>query len=766
VTRQNGRRVAAASFGAIALAAFLAYGLPRFGGRSNLASGSEGGHVRKPIPSKEAIAMLPEDGGPEYNRLIFEKSPYLLQHAGNPVDWYPWGEEAFEAAKEQDKPIFLSIGYSTCHWCHVMEAESFEDDEVAELMNQHFINIKVDREERPDVDGIYMNVCHRLSGGNCGWPLNVLMTAERKPFFSGTYFPKHGRLNRPGMMDLVPQVGEAWNTRRDQIVASAEEVTNALRIDSFEPAGEELGPDVLDKAYAQSLGQYDSARGGFGKAPKFPVSHRCLFLLRYWKRTGEEQALRMVEGTLAAMRRGGIYDHVGLGFHRYSTDADWLVPHFEKMLYDQALLAMAYAEAYQATGESLFAETTREIVTYILRDMTSPEGGFYSAEDADSEGAEGKFYLWSLEEIEEVLTESEAKLAASVFNITPGGNFRDPHQGGPMKTILHRTQSLNESAEELGFTEDALKTHLETIRVQLFDHREKRIHPYKDDKILTDWNGLMIAAMSKAARALDEPAFAAAASKAADFVLESLRDDRGRLLKRYREGSASLPAHLDDYAFLVWGLLELYETTFEVRFLQEAVALNESMLELFWDSKNGGLFFTAHDGEELLVRRKEVYDGAIPSGNSAAMYNLMRLSRITGDEELERKAARIGGAFSRQISRGPYSNALLMCALDFALSPSFEVVIAGRQDGEDTRAMLKALRGRYTPNKVVVFRPMGDESPAVAEIAPYTANQRSLGGQATAYVCRNFTCKAPTTDPAKMLASLSSERETSLLPGK
>ena len=709
-------------------------------------------HVRKPIPGADELKKLPPDGGPEYNRLVFEKSPYLLQHAANPVNWYPWGEAAFEKARQEDKAIFLSIGYSTCHWCHVMEVESFEDEEVAKLMNEYFVCIKVDREDRPDVDNIYMSAAQAM-GKRGGWPLTIIMTAERKPFFAGTYFPKEGRFGRPGMLKLVPQIGQAWKTRRAETMSSADRITAVLQSSNRGSAGKELGVAELDRAYQQFVGRFDSARGGFGRGNKFPTPHNLSFLLRYWKRSGNPQALAMVETTLQEMRKGGMYDHVGFGFHRYSTDANWLVPHFEKMLYDQAMLVIAYVEAFQATGKAEYADTAHEIITYVLRDMTSPEGGFYSAEDADSEGVEGKFYLWTQDEITRILGDAEAKLYIKVFNIKPAGNFSNPHTP-PRTNIPHLTRRPDEYAGEFEITKVELRSRLETARKKLFDVREKRIHAYKDDKILTDWNGLMIAALAKAAQALDEPQYAEAAQRAADFILTRVRDERGRLLKRFRDGQAGLPAHVEDYAFFIWGLLELYETNFEIRNLQTGIQLNADLLAHFWDSANGGFFFTADDGEALLVRTKEVYDGAIPSGNSVAMLNLIRIGRVTGDGQLEAKAAAVGRAFSSQVSRGPSSHAQLLCALDFGVGPSHEVVIAGPVGDEGTALMLRALRGEFLPNKVVLFRPTGQEAPPITQIAAFTKNQESVDGKATAYVCLNFACKLPTTDPQAMLQDL------------
>lgn len=709
---------------------------------------------RKPIPSPEELAKLPADGGPEYNRLVFEKSPYLLQHASNPVDWYPWGDEAFTKAKNEDKPIFLSIGYSTCHWCHVMEHESFEDPEVARLLNEAFVCIKVDREERPDIDNIYMAVCQTITGSG-GWPLTIIMTPDKKPFFAGTYIPKESRYQRRGLLDLVPLVANYWNTKREGLIEDADKITAKLRQISTNDAGEELTEAVLNTAFHQLSGRFDETHGGFGSAPKFPSPHNFTFLLRYWQRTGDKKALQMVERTLHKMRLGGIFDQVGFGFHRYSTDSYWLLPHFEKMLYDQAMLAMAYVECYQATGKEEYAQTAREIFAYVLRDMTSAEGGFYSAEDADSEGEEGLFYLWTPEEFKDVLGNKEGAFFSKLFNLEVGGNFVE--QGSGQKTgrsIPHLKKSFSELATELDLSEEALVTRWEKARKKLFEVREKRIHPLKDDKILTDWNGLMVAALAKGASVLDEPQYERAARKAVDFVWEKLRDQSGRLLKRYRQGEAALPAHVEDYAFMTWGLLELYEAAFETEYLQKAIDLNERMLASFWDNENGGLFFSAHSSEDLLVRTKEIYDGAIPSGNSVAALNLLRLGRITANSDFENKAAAIGRAFSQQVKRAPVAHTQLMSALNFAIGPSYEVVVAGHSNSEDTRAMLSALQRNYFPNKITLFRPTDIPKPAIVELAAFTEFQNSLNGKATAYVCKNYACNAPTTDIPQMLKLL------------
>jgi len=711
---------------------------------------------RKPIPPPEVLKKLPPDGGPEYNRLVFEKSPYLLQHASNPVDWYSWGKEAFEKARKEDKPIFLSIGYSTCHWCHVMEKESFEDEEVAKLLNADFVSIKVDREERPDVDNIYMAASQIMTRGG-GWPLTIVMAPDKKPFFAATYIPKEPRFGRPGMVDVIPQLAEAWKTRRSEILQAAEQVTSALQNVSSARPGEDLNRSTLDEAYKRFESMFDSQNAGFGSAPKFPTPHQYSFLLRYYARTGNQKALEMTEKSLAAMRRGGICDQVGFGFHRYSTDSRWFLPHFEKMLYDQALLAIAYLETYQATGKQEYAQAAREIFTYVLRDMTSPEGCFYSAEDADSEGEEGKFYLWKADEIKGVLGLEEGAFVMKALNATLVGNFREP-ETGKSANILHLSKPWNQIAKDFGASENDLRSRWEAARQKLFDARNKRIHPHKDDKILTDWNGLMIAALARGAVVLNEPQYALAASRAADFVLKTLRDGRGRLLKRYRDGEAALDGQLDDYAFTVWGLIELYEATFEVRYLEEALKINETMLAHFWDQQGDGFYFQPDDGEKQIVRTREVYDGALPSGNSVAALNLLRLARMTGQTELEQLASKLMQSFAGDVGRSPANFTMLLNALDFAFGPSFEVVIAGGAEKEDTKRMLAALRKTFLPNKVVLFRPEGNAEPPIVALADFTRQQVSLRGKATAYVCQNFVCSRPTTQIAQMLTLLKQGR--------
>ena len=686
------------------------------------------------------------------NKLVSEKSPYLLQHAYNPVNWYPWNSDAFDKAKNENKPIFLSIGYSTCHWCHVMEKESFEDTEVAELMNETFVSIKVDREERPDLDHVYMTVCQMLTGSG-GWPLTIIMTPDKKPFFAGTYIPKGNRFGRTGMIELIPRIREIWATRRDEVFKSADQILSALRSMEKDTAGKDLGSDVLDRAYQELAHRFDREFGGFSDAPKFPSPHNILFMLRYWKRSGNVTALEMVEKTLHKMRRGGVYDQIGYGFHRYATDKKWLVPHFEKMLYDQAMLTLAYLETYQATGKEIYARTAREVLTYVLRDMTDPGGGFYSAEDADSEGVEGKFYVWTETEIREILNTEDADLIVKVFNVEAAGNFREEASGIETGTnILHLTKPVSQIAADLDLTAQHLESRIQAARKKLFEAREKRVHPHKDDKILTDWNGLMIAAFARGARVLGEPKYVEAAKRAAAFVLYHMREKNGRLLHRYRDGEAKITGHLDDYAFMVWGLIELYEAGFEARHLRTALQLNADMLAHYWDENTGGLFFTPADGEKLIVRKKELYDGAVPSGNSVAMHNLLRLAGLSGDTALNEKAAKISRAFSEQIKQVPSGYTQFLVAVDFALGPAYEVVIAGSPGAKDTAEMIRALDSRFIPNRVTLLRPTDQEMPDIVAISPFIKPHVSMYHKATAYVCTGNACKAPTTDITEMLS--------------
>jgi uncharacterized protein YyaL (SSP411 family) len=693
------------------------------------------------------------------NRLADEQSPYLRQHKDNPVDWYPWGEEAFEKAKEEDKPIFLSIGYSTCHWCHVMEEESFEDEEVAELMNQTFVSIKVDREERPDVDTIYMNVCQMMRGQG-GWPLTVLLTPDRKPFYAATYLPKEGRFQQMGMVDLIPRIQEMWENERDRLLEDADEVTDLLERSVTESGGTEA-PDeeVLDEAFRQLSRQFDETHGGFGSAPKFPAPHNLLFLLRQWHRTGEERSLEVATETLDQMRLGGIFDQVGYGFHRYSTDERWVLPHFEKMLYDQAMHVLAYTEAAQATGAARYEDTARDVLTYVLRDLQAPSGGFYSAEDADSpnedgEMEEGAFYVWSTDELRRLLDEDTAELLIDLYNMTPEGNYQEEGTGERTgKNVLYLERPLDEAAERRDLDPTALRDTVEDARTTLLEARASRERPGLDDKILTDWNGLMIAALSVAARTFDDADYEAVATEAADFLLTTLRPEAGTLLHRYRNGEAAIGAHLDDYAFLTWGLVELYQTTFEPRWLEAALTLTDECLDRFWDDEDGGFYLTAADGEELIVRPKEMHDGALPSGNSIQLMNLLRLARLTGRTELEERAAELSRWAGRQVRSRPPSFTAMLAGLQFAHGAPREIVVAGERDADDTQALVEAVRAAYDPFSVVLHRPPGD-APPIAELAPFTAEQAPQDGRAVAYVCRDFRCEAPTPDPDSLREQL------------
>jgi len=623
-----------------------------------------------------------------------------------------------------------------------MEKESFEDTEIAKLMNDAFVSIKVDREERPDIDGIYMSVCQMITGGG-GWPLTIVMTPDKKPFFTGTYFPKHNRFNRIGMMELVPRLKEVWVTKKEEVLKSAEEIASSLKKQNFILDSNEIDESILDKAYDELNKRYDEANGGFGNAPKFPSPHNLLFLLRYWKRKDEPKALEMVENTLTEMRRGGIYDHIGFGFARYSTDQHWLVPHFEKMLYDQAMLVMAYTETYLATKNKFYKETAKEILEYVLRDMTHPEGGFYSAEDADSEGEEGKFYLWDADEFRNVLEKDESDFAIKVFNTADDGNWIDESKGMmPGTNILHLKKSNKELADELNITEDDLSNTLESIRKKLFNYREKRIHPHKDDKILTDWNGLMISAFAKAAQAFDDKEYADAAIKSYSFIEKYLTGKDGRLIHRFRDGESGLQAHIDDYAFMINALIDLYETTFEIKFLKRAIELNEILMKEFWDEQNGGFYFTSSKSEELIARQKDVYDGAVPSGNSVALLNLIRLSRFTANIYFEKKASLLVKYFSGYVSKSPSAICMFMCGLDFLFSSSIEIVIVSKKKDDEAIRGINLIRNIFNPNKIVILN-SNDYQNEFGELLSFTKDMKMKDNNTTFYVCRDYSCNQP-----------------------
>jgi uncharacterized protein YyaL (SSP411 family) len=698
----------------------------------------------RPItPNNEGINKLPNDGGELWNRLVFEASPYLLQHAANPVDWYPWSEEAFLHAKKLDKPIFLSIGYTTCHWCHVMEHESFEDEMVADLMNDAFVCIKVDREERPDIDNVYMEITQMMNNRG-GWPMTVIMAPDKKPFFSGTYFPKNSRGRRIGMVQLIPTIKEAWNNDRDSLLVDANELTRRLQRNQINRTSEgEISLDVLDRTFRSFQNRYDDKYGGFGKAPKFPKAHDHSYLIKYWKRTGNINSLSIAEHGLMAMRNGGMYDQIGFGFHRYSTDAQWLVPHFEKMLYDQAILVQAYLDAYEATGKQYYANIVNEILEYVIRDMTSKDGAYYSAEDADSEGEEGKYYVWNMKELEEILGKESAELYKRVYNLQDDGNWRE---GRKHKTnIPHLTKDVQLLSKEFNITEKKLINSLENIREELFEVREGRIHPQKDDKILTDWNGLMIASMARAGAVLNNDVYVNSAMKAMDFIIENLQNEDGSLLKRHRQGQSGLAGVLDDYAFTIWALIELYLMNYNETYLEIAMDLSEYQIDQFWDFDNHGFFFTAKSAEKLLVRSKEIYDGAIPSGNSVSAYNFIRISRMTSRPDFEEITYHILNAFAGKLNRGSSGYSMMMQAADFAFGPSYEVLVFGNEKNKKTQKMLEDIQSIYMPNRVIVFGKNGNEN--LKNIIPFVGYYNpNKDGTPMVYVCQNFTCKQPTSD--------------------
>jgi len=673
------------------------------------------------------------------NRLALEKSPYLRQHAGNPVDWYPWGDEAFAKARAEDKPVFLSVGYSACHWCHVMERESFEDREVAALLNRLFVSVKVDREERPDVDHYYMSVCMALTGSG-GWPLTIVTTPDRTPFFAGTYFPKASKYGRQGLLEILPRLAEVWKTRRGDVLAAAARAAasaaSAEQRDSEAPLGESL----LHEAFEALAAEYDEEEGGFGTAPKFPTPHHLLFLLRYGKRSGKAEAVRMVETTLSRMREGGIFDQIGFGFHRYSTDKFWRVPHFEKMLYDQALLTLACTEAFQATGNARYRRTAEETLDYVRRELTSKEGGFFASEDADAEGEEGRYYLWTAAEIRNALSPEDADLALRLFRVEAGG-----------ASILRLDTAPEETAAATGVPPGDLEARAESLRAALLTARQNRARPAKDTKVLVDWNGLMIAALAKASQAFGEPGYAEAAARAADFVLSRMRAPDGGILHRWIDGEAKIPGFLDDLAFLAWGLIELYEAAFDSRCLKEALDLCRFALDHYWDEVRGGFFFTSVRADDLPGRKKELVDGAYPSGNSVMALNLVRLGRMTGDVFWEDKAHGTLEAMSSLLVRAPQAATFALTALDFAVGPSSEFVIAGMRDSAETAALLKEVRRPFLPNKVVLLREQGGDAD-IAELAPFTGAMTALGGQPAAYVCSDRTCRSPVSGSGELRA--------------
>ena len=677
------------------------------------------------------------------NRLINETSPYLLQHANNPVDWYPWGPEALERARSENKPILLSVGYSACHWCHVMERESFEDPAIAKLMNENFVCIKVDREERPDIDSIYMTAVQAMTGQG-GWPMTVFLTPEGKPFYGGTYFPPDDRHGIAGFPRVLEGIARAFRESQGDILRTSNELLQRMQQVSPSVRGvEPLTTDVMYQAFRGIVGNFDDQHGGVGMQPKFPQPMTYDFVLRYYTRTHDPQALEVVELTLDLMAMGGIFDQIGGGFHRYSTDAVWLVPHFEKMLYDNALLVNLYLHAYQVTGNQLYRRTVEDTLSYVLREMTDSGGGFYSAQDADSEGVEGKFFIWRPEEVIGVLGEEDGRIINRYFGVTPQGNFEE-------QNILHVAVDVGTAAREAGMTEDEFDALVRRSRDKLLEARELRVHPARDEKILTSWNGLMLRAFAEAAAVLDRPDYLAAARNNARFVLSSLR--RGdRLLRTYKAGEAKLNGYLEDYAFLIDGLIALHEATFEERWLVEAIALGQSMTDLFWDEASGQFYDTGLDHEELIVRPRDISDNAIPAGSSAAASVLLRLAVITGDGDYERRAITALRSVRELMLRFPTGAGNWLSALDFYLSAVKEIAIVGSLDDPKTRSLVSEVYRHYLPNRVLLGR--SERTVSLSDL-PLLHGRDQVNGRPTAFVCENYVCQLPVNEPAELARKL------------
>jgi uncharacterized protein len=690
------------------------------------------------------------------NRLIHEKSPYLLQHAHNPVGWYPWGQEAFDTARAEDKPLFVSIGYSTCHWCHVMEQESFEDLAIASALNDTFICIKVDREERPDIDQLYMAAAQLMTGSG-GWPLTIWMTPDKIPFYAATYIPPESRYGIPGMLDLIPRIATLWKTRREDLVNRGHTVLDLLTPDPVQKEGRSPDLSTLDGAFESLTALYDPEFGGFGKAPKFPTPHIIIFLLRYGYRTGNTRALRMVRETLDHVAAGGIHDQLGSGFHRYSTDKQWILPHFEKMLYDQALHAMAYTEGYQAMGASRYREVAMHTLDYVLRVMTDPEGGFYSAEDADSEGEEGKYYLWTKEELEAILDPDEQNAIFHLYRVRSTGNFIDPSTGKRTgRNILYRTVSPETRVKHPEKPEESEREVLDRALAKMAQVRDGRVPPAKDDKVLTDWNGLMIAALAGAARAFEYPPYLRAAERAADFILGRMRNSDGALLHRYRKGEAAIHGGGQDYAYLILGLIALYEAGFDTRFLRSAIELERFFTAHYWDQEAGGYYNSPDTDTDLPVRLKDFYDGALPSCNSVSFYVQILLGRITGEPVYERRGAGIARAFATAVQERPSSYTFFLTGLDHALGPSAEVVLAGARSDPGLVAMERFINAQFAPRLVLLLRPDDEESPEITRLAPFTTAFIRVGGLPTAYLCTGASCHPPVTSVPELRNLLNS----------
>ncbi|MBI2440169.1 MAG: thioredoxin domain-containing protein [Lentisphaerae bacterium] len=720
--------------------------------RKSPAGKEEGAAPASAVPARPASKHPP-------NRLAREKSPYLLQHAHNPVDWYPWGEEAFAKARKENKPIFLSVGYSTCHWCHVMERESFENEEIAAILNEHFVAIKVDREERPDIDRIYMTFVQATTGGG-GWPLNVWLTPDLKPFVGGTYFPPEDRWGSPGLKSALRQIVAAWQKDSGKIIASADDITRQLQQFAVVQADPniKLEQALLDGGYQQLKASYEPRYGGFGPAPKFPHPVALNFLLRYHARTGAPEALDMTLFTLRQMAAGGIHDHLGGGFHRYAVDNEWFVPHFEKMLYDQAQLAGAYLEAYQNTHDEFFAAVARDIIAYVLRDLTGPDGQFFSAEDADSplpgnpaDHAEGAFYVWEHREIVEVLGREDAEVFNFHYGVQPNGNVANDPQGELRnKNILMVRRPLEETARKFARPPAQTSALLERAAVGLLATRTNRPRPHLDDKTLTAWNGLMISALARAYQVLEDSRYLAAATRAAGFIEAQLYDAKsGRLLRRHRAGQAVIAGYLEDYAFFIQALLDLYEASFNIKYLTWAMELQKKQDELFGDS-SGGYFSTTGTDPDIILRLKDQYDSAEPSGNAIAALNLLRLSQMTANSAWRQKAEQALSIFGDRLHRVPQAMPQMLVAVGFHLAKPRQIIIAGAPGAPDTRALLREIHARFIPDKILLWADGGAAQETLAGFMEFIRNIKMLDGKATAYVCENYVCQLPTSDPATL----------------
>ena len=696
------------------------------------------------------------------NRLAQEKSPYLLQHAHNPVDWYPWGPEAFAKARAENKPIFLSIGYSTCHWCHVMERESFESQGIADLLNRDYVPIKVDREERPDVDRIYMTFVQATTGGG-GWPMSVWLTPDLQPFFGGTYFPPESRYGQPGFGSILTQISSAWATDRAGIADSARDMVEQLKrhvgFDATRPGPPAIAAAMLDSGFYVFRRSFDSRYGGFGGAPKFPRPSVLNFLLRYYAGAKSQEALDMALLTLLEMAKGGMHDQLGGGIHRYSVDDHWFVPHFEKMLYDQAQISIAYLEAFRITGDRQYADTARRTLDYVLRDMTA--GGFYSAEDADSaadpahpdDKGEGAFYIWTAEEIRALVPAPASSWFCYRYGVAESGNVeQDPHGEFSGRNILYQAHTVEETARQFGRPTEEIHAALRSAEAILLETRSKRVRPHLDDKILTAWNGLMISAFALAGAALEEPRYAQAARDAADFLLTRMVDPAtGVLLRRYRAGDAAVPGFLEDYALLAQGLLDLYEAQFDIAHLEAAARLTEKQMELFEDRENGA-FFGAAANRDLIVQVKEDYDGAEPSGNSVAAMNLLRLARMTNRAAFRESADRLLAAFAPRLAAAPVALPQMLAACEFLLREPREIVVVGDRDAADTRALLRVLHRSFGPNRITLLVDSPETRRKLAAGIPAIESMEKIGGRASVYVCTNYACQLPVSEPEELAA--------------